>query len=58
MNWKLPLLLGGVLALAACESLPTKPTLNVIERDDGGICLDREDAAKLGHYILELEALQ
>ena len=36
--------------------MPTKPTLNVIERDDGGICLDREDAAKLGHYILELES--
>ena len=38
--------------------MPTKPTLNVIERDDGGICLNGEDAAKLGHYILDLEERQ
>lgn len=34
---------------------PTKPTLQIIKRDDGGLCLDRENASKLGAYILELE---
>lgn len=34
---------------------PSKPTLTIIKRDDGGICLDKENASKLGTYILELE---
>jgi len=35
--------------------MPTKPMLDVTVTDDGGFCLDRENAAKLGAYILELE---
>jgi hypothetical protein len=34
---------------------PPKPTLTIIEREDGGICLDRENAVQLGRYIIELE---
>lgn len=34
---------------------PTKPTLEVISRPDGGICLDRRNTEKLMRYILELE---
>lgn len=34
---------------------PTKPKLTIIKREDGGMCLNKEDTAKLGVYILELE---
>jgi hypothetical protein len=33
---------------------PLKPILN-IQKVDGGMCLSKEDTAKLGKYILELE---
>lgn len=58
MNWKLILLLGLSLILMGCNhqpTKPTKPTLEVKAQPDGGICLDRANAAKLGAYILELE---
>lgn len=58
MNWKLILLLGLSLILMGCvtqPTRPTKPTLEVKAQPDGGICLDRANAAKLGAYILELE---
>jgi hypothetical protein len=56
MNWKLILLLGLSLILMGCVTTrPTKPTLEVKAQPDGGICLDRANAAKLGAYILELE---
>jgi hypothetical protein len=44
--------------MAACQTQivrPTKPALQVIPQSDGGICLNRDNAAKLGAYILELE---
>ena len=34
---------------------PIKPILTIDLREDGGICLDAENAARLGHYILGLE---
>lgn len=56
------LLAGLSLALAACVTtqperppMPTKPTLTIERRSDGGMCLDRESTAKLATYILELE---
>ena len=58
MNWKLILLLGLSLTLMGCvtqPTKPTKPTLEVKAQPDGGFCLDRENASKLGAYILELE---
>jgi len=60
MNLKVLLLIGLVITLVGCQTTttmkPTKPTLNVIERDDGGICLTHEDTVKLGNYILNLES--
>jgi hypothetical protein len=56
------ILLGGMLAifLTACTSRamvkPPRPTLEIIPRSDGGICLDRENSVLMGRYILELEA--
>ena len=55
-------ILAGIL-LSACIKCPTCPTLPpappkptlTIEGNDGGICLDRDNAAALGRYILELE---
>ena len=58
MNWKLILLLGSMVILAGCNhqpTKPTKPTLEIKAQPDGGFCVDRANAAKLGAYILELE---
>jgi hypothetical protein len=35
---------------------PTKPKLTIIKREDGGMCLNKEDTSKLGTYIIELES--
>lgn len=48
------------LSLSACStgtmpSKPPRPNLDVIERDQGGICLDRQDTGELLHYIRDLE---
>jgi hypothetical protein len=53
------LLIGLSSTLIACTTTmpkpyPLKPTLN-IQKVDGGMCLSKEDTAKLGKYILELE---
>lgn len=59
MRLRTILLIGLSITLMGClnpiKIKPTKPTLQIIKRDDGGLCLDREDASKLGAYILELE---
>ena len=56
---KIILLIGSLTILAlGCQTQqikPTKPTLQITPQNDGGICLNRESAAKLGAYILELE---
>lgn len=54
------IVLSGLLnTLAACQSslppLPTKPTLNMMAVNDGGLCLDSESTRRLSIYILELE---
>lgn len=53
----------AALLLSACIKCPTCPTLPLappkpaltVEGNDGGICLDRDNAEALGRYILELE---
>jgi hypothetical protein len=48
-----------LVILTACQQMPqkkpTKPTIQIQKQVDGGICLDRDNAAKLGEYIIELE---
>lgn len=48
-----------LIMLTACQQIPqkkpTKPTLQIQKQIDGGICLDRDNAAKLGEYIIDLE---
>lgn len=59
MNWKLTLLVGSLIILAGCvhqPTKPTKPTLVINAQPDGGFCVDKENAAKLGTYILQLES--
>ena len=59
------ILLVGLLSifLVACLSnpirraVPTKPTLEITILEDGGMCLDKDGAEKLGVYILELERI-
>jgi hypothetical protein len=45
--------------MVACQTIPTqkptKPTLKIEPRSDGGFCVDKDNASKLGIYILELE---
>lgn len=58
-NLRTTLLIGMCITLMACQTnqprpKPTKPTL-IIQQNNGGICLDKENAVKLGTYILELE---
>lgn len=57
INLRAILLIGFTITLMACQTprpKPTKPTL-IIQPNNGGICLDKENAVKLGTYILELE---
>ena len=56
------ILLAGLVAISlmACLSnpkliAPTKPSLDVIQMEDGSMCMSAENAEKLGIYILELE---
>lgn len=48
----------AITSMVACQTQivkPTKPHLQVIPQNDGGICLNRDNAEKLGKYILDLE---
>lgn len=61
MRFRLTLLVGlTVISLAGCASQarikPPTPALKIIPRSDGGVCMDRANAIKLGTYIIELEA--
>ena len=59
-NLKMTLSIFLLTILMGCQTQPTinqrptKPTLK-IQPNNGGICLDKENAQKLGAYILELE---
>jgi len=60
MNYLKALPIGLLIILMGCQQIPiktkpTKPTLQINAQSDGGICLDRYNAIKLGEYILELE---
>jgi hypothetical protein len=50
-----------IISLAGCigsqmPPKPTKPTIDILPRDGGGMCLDRENTIRLGDYILQLES--
>ena len=57
------ILLAGLISISVMACLgnpvrpiaPTKPSLDVIQMEDGSMCMDAENAEKLGIYILELE---
>ena len=60
---KMTLCLGLAATLAGCQTIcqpmpmmPIKPILSPIETQDGSLLLSRDDAVKLGVYIIELEA--
>lgn len=60
---KMTLSIGLAVTLAGCQTIcqpipmmPVKPILNPIEAQDGSLLLSRDDAVKLGVYIIELEA--
>jgi len=56
------LLIGIVITLTGCVTCPTKPmmpikpVLSPIEMEDGALLFSRDDAVKLGVYVIELEA--
>ena len=60
-SFAITLLLGLIISSAAgcvmttMPPKPAKPQLEVIHRPDGGVCFDRENAIKLGEYIIDLE---
>ena len=37
--------------------MPIKPVLSPIEQEDGALLFSRDDAVKLGIYVIELESL-
>ena len=59
MNYLKTLPIGLLVILTACQQMPqkkpTKPTIQIQKQVDGGICLTKDNAAKLGEYIIELE---
>ncbi len=57
------LIIGIVITLTGCVTcpqkamMPIKPVLSPIEMEDGSLLFSRDDAVKLGVYVIELEAL-
>lgn len=45
----------GSSPMTSKAPLPVKPKIDVMVLPDGGMCLDRENAEKLGAYIINLE---
>lgn len=62
--WLKILLAGLAITLVACTQAqepmrppsPAKPTLNIIQMPDGGMCMDKNNTELLGEYIMQLEA--
>lgn len=53
-------LLVGSLTISGCATesqkiAPVKPTLESVKLIDNNVCFSKQDATKLGLYILELE---
>ena len=63
MRYAKNLLIGIVIILTGCVTCPTKtmmpikPVLSPIEMDDGSLLFSRDDAVKLGVYVMGLESL-
>ncbi len=47
--------LTGCLTSQTLPPKPVRPTLEIEQRSDGGICLDKENTFKLLDYIWQLE---
>lgn len=62
MRYAKNLLIGIVIILTGCVTcpqkpmMPIKPVLSPIEMDDGSLLFSRDDAVKLGVYIMGLES--
>lgn len=59
MRYTMILLVICVTSTACTTTMPAKPpkpTLTIIERDDGGVCLPRESAIRYEEYVQNLEA--
>ena len=62
MRYAKNLLIGIVITLTGCVTCPQKPTMPIkpvlspIEMDDGSLLFSRDDAVKLGAYVMGLEA--
>lgn len=55
LSFSLITLAGCVPTCPQMPNLPTSPVLDVQKAIDGGIILSKDDAVKLGVYIIELE---
>ena len=61
---KMILLSICVMSLAGCGTLtqsempskPTRPTITIVNEQDGNVCLARDDMSALLSYIIELES--
>jgi len=62
MRYAKNLLIGIVIILAGCVTCPTKPMMPIkpilspTEQEDGSLLFSRDDAVKLGVYVIELES--
>jgi hypothetical protein len=62
MRYAKNLLIGIVITLTGCVTCPTKPimpikpVLSPTEMKDGSLLFSRDDAVKLGVYVIELES--
>jgi hypothetical protein len=48
--------LTGCVTCPQRPTIPIKPVLSPIELEDGSLLFSRDDAVKLGVYVIELEA--
>lgn len=61
MRYAKILMIGIAITLTGCVTCPTKPmmpikpVLSPIEMDDGSLLFSRDDAVKLGVYVMGLE---
>lgn len=63
MRYAKILMIGIVITLTGCVTscptkpmMPIKPVLSPTELEDGSLLFSRDDAVKLGVYVIELES--